>query len=151
MGWHTQGYLESPTSSAPLWIVDCGNGEYQSAIQAYSGSNPQPIPAGCNLRIYYGTTGLEYFRGFAQFNAVEELKQVLQLFNGYPVYQTKWHGLHTFNTSKLDYYHLHGLLFFVERRTWPAGEWKEFVEDLYWRANQLLGTNLSYEATPFNK
>ncbi len=142
MGWSGQGFIEEINSNKPNWIVDSGNGEYNKHIASFHKKSIDDDIIESTTRIFYGCSNMEYFRGISLIKSVDELKSLLKIFNGYPVYKTKWSGITSFDVNKLKFHRLENTIIFHDYKKWNKGEWSDLMWDLQENFNNYFPNSL---------
>ena len=103
MGWALQGYYTEYNGNR-TWRIDSGNAKgLDPEIETF---DFKVIKNVCDsVRVYYGTSGSRYFRGFFEDKRIDddEAKHLLEPFEGLPVYAGKYGGRTTFSCHKMRF------------------------------------------------
>lgn len=122
MGWTTQGYNAgfNPTLNikSDYWYVE-NSGDSDDEVEKYSDRKPDIGHWNTKVKIVYGLSGHEYFRGYVLTQDIEATKRMLRAFQGFLCYEHKYGGIKRFNISDLKVFSFLDLILFYEMN--PAG------------------------------
>jgi len=152
MGWEVQGYYyqNSRLNSGRYWHVNSGNGEVVKEIKNF---NFKKINLdNYTFEILYGTSGLEFFRGYLLIDSIDTAKDILSSFNQFKVYKTKHYGENIFDVSNLEFAQLsYNFIIFYERRRWTKDEWNDMKSDLIFRLEDCVDADVINQIEHFYK
>ena len=119
MGWTQQGYNAqgfNPTLKikSDYWYVE-NNGETIGEVEKYYEQQPDIDNWSAKIKIVYGMSGSEYFRGYILTPNIDSAKLLLRKFHGFLCYEHKYGGEKQFNSSNLILFPFLDLIFFYEK------------------------------------
>ncbi len=85
---------------ASYWYVEC-NGEEDERVEKYHELNVDLGRWNDKVKIVYGTSSREYFRGYILTSNTRVAKDLLNKFNNFLVYQGKYGGIKKFCSQEL--------------------------------------------------
>ena len=99
-GYNAQGFNPSLGIKSNYWYVEC-NGEEDNKIEKYYELKVNINDWDEKLKIVYGTSGKEYFRGYVLTNDIKTARFLLNKFHKFLVYEGKYGGEKEFNSKNL--------------------------------------------------
>lgn len=119
MGWTQQGYNAQGFNPAlefrsDYWYVE-NNGDNIKAVEKYYESKPDIDHWSNKIKIVYGCSGSEYFRGYLLTQDVKIAKRLLREFHGFLCYEHKYGGRKKFSSSNLIVFLFLELILFFEK------------------------------------
>lgn len=112
-GYNSQGFNPSLGIKSDYWYVEC-NGEENNEIEKYHDLEVDIGTWNQKIKIVYGTSGSEYFRGYVLTNDMELANSLLNQFNTFLVYKNKYGGKKEFNTKIVTFISFLEIIFFFE-------------------------------------
>jgi hypothetical protein len=113
-GFNAQGFNPSLGIKSDYWYVECNGDEDNDVEEFYE----RVIELGDwtdKIKIVYGTSRAEYFRGFILTGHIEKSKSILKEFNNFPVYQSKYSGVKKFHFKNIARIPFLAIVLFFER------------------------------------
>ncbi len=135
MGWKTQGYYEDLSNSELSWNwqVEGNSEESNPNIEKF---HLRKIDLGDwkhKIQIKYGTSGLQYFRGYIICHQLELAIAQLSKFEGFKVYQNKYGDKSfSFSVHQLNFLKVDDLFIFYQQREWIYTDWVDLIDNLSW-------------------
>ncbi len=134
MGWTQQGY-NIIGQQLGCWYVDC-NGEFDKAIEKYNNRKVDIKEWSQKIKIVYGMTDREFFRGYVLSSDLNIVKSLLNKFDGFLVYGGKYGGEKRFEPQKLSIFSFLNITYFFEQNAktfWvkKAIPLSTIIEELY--------------------
>lgn len=114
-GYNAQGFNPSLGFGSPYWYVGC-NGEDNSNVEAFHETRVDIGEWATKLKIVYGTSSQEYFRGYILTPAMETALLVLSRFDNFLVYEGKYGGEKAFKATEMVMVPFLGIILFFEAR-----------------------------------
>lgn len=119
MGWTQQGYNAqgfNPTLwfKSDYWYVE-NNGDSIDEVEKYYEQQPDINHWSNKIKIVYGMSSNEYFRGYIRTQDIKMAKRLLRQFNGFLCYEHKYGGRKQFNSSNLNVFPFLDLILFFEK------------------------------------
>lgn len=112
-GYNAQGFNPSLGFKSDYWHVE-NNGDSIKAVETYYEQKPD-IGHWCNkVKIVYGMSGSEYFRGYIITQDTKVAKRVLRAFHGFLCYEHKHGGSKQFSSRNLKVFPFLDLVLFFE-------------------------------------
>jgi hypothetical protein len=112
-GFNAQGFNPSLGIKSDYWYVECSGDEENDVEEFYE----RLIDLGDwndKIKIVYGTSQAEYFRGYLLTDRIEKSKSILKEFNNFAVYQSKYGGVKKFRFKDITLLPFLGILLFFE-------------------------------------
>ncbi len=111
-GYNAQGFNPSLGIKSDYWYVEC-NGEESDEIEEYHELRVD-VKWTDKIKIVYGMSSREYFRGYVLTNDIQLVKSLLNTFNKFLVYERKYGGEKEFNVEELTILQFLGIALFFE-------------------------------------
>lgn len=135
MGWKTQGYYKDLSNEQLSWNWQVeGNSDLPN--QEIEKFHLRKIDLGDwkhKIQIRYGTSGLQYFRGYIISTDLNLVKNQLSKFEEFKVYKQKYGDqAATFCVHELNFLQIENLFIFYQKRNWTNENWIDLIDDLSW-------------------
>ncbi|PKV49695.1 hypothetical protein ATE84_1730 [Aquimarina sp. MAR_2010_214] len=112
-GYNAQGFNPSFGIKSNFWYVEC-NGDEDDEIEKFDELKVDINNWDEKLKIVYGTSGREYFRGYILTNDTKAAKFLLDKFHRFLVYEGKYGGEKEFDSNKLTLIPFLNIIIFFE-------------------------------------